>query len=1095
MPSFFSKVFKGRESNATSPKSKKKGLQEIGDIPAPQRPQWEDAWLRQEVDPEEVQELLRECTQELKSKALETPFLLLPFRPTSDPSAARTFIRNFFNAGSERAGKMRGQQLRQELRLTEPMVLCSVMKWCWSRLPGGVVSWEAYELFRIGEQAEWNPLPTHEKDSNLARDAFATFIPISVASDARSNIIFDFFDLLAAVAAYGKTNGLGGRNLSRLAGWWAFEHSDSGNGFDGGYRSWARAADATSHLFFAYLRSLSPDSVRGTNGVSTLPISLQKLVEATEYPPETPSSTLSRTTKVVMIVNSVSPTPFALLRRAKNFEYRDEDRALQQFADYEDPVQALTEECRRVLKCISSTNQSTVSSNKASTGLGDTSWSRFQDVGFSGMMDDSDNDGEAEDSAFPKYRRARQGLRTTSHSKTQNYGRPTTPSWADFLSVGFVDEPGNRWPAPLHLPSDQVLPPINTSRVNSPQTQKRQAENDLEPGELASINRLDLDDSFWWVWITSLAGEEPTERKAVFGRCALIETNITNGNWLVFEEKVQGTEPEPDLGAYVVEKKSRFGLTKRGRKSRGQSLAKKDHIAPQEDFYNRATQISPMSKTSIGPDQHARIQAAAAALQQKQRQQDFQHTGLRRARTDDAMSNKTNSVFTLQPVIMSEAAPAMQWANKFDKDAIRAAYLGNNFAGKGQSSETLEMNIPKTNGASHNNTTSNLPQNVSSAERDLPALPQEKSYELLRRPTRSPSPPPLPAMPSIEAEPGNEAAAKAAEVPLPNATPLEKEYLPPTDQAHIHPAQRSYAPVAPQPTLAQQAAKSAWSSANSTPEKSANSKRLQKQNNGTGFSRLFGKKKSENPKVPAPLDSQEVQPGLKAPQHSKLGGRMSYIRNKSEPQSTQASTEPVQKVEDPPVNSTVDDTPIASPITDTTPHPCRESQQSFSRVDSIEQHDADKAFKSFDQGPLDDVPAFVPEASSERGVSPEFFTPAEPETIQAPLENGFHTRAAAMLFNPNRAIEPDFDNEEIEQQPEELTREMSAPQDRWAQIRKNAAERAARQSEDYSRQSQSAKTDDGETTEEETIESRVARIKARVAELTGNMDGQNTVRR
>ena len=26
------------------------------------------------------------------------------------------------------------------------------MKWCWSRLPGGVVTWEAYELFKMGEQ-------------------------------------------------------------------------------------------------------------------------------------------------------------------------------------------------------------------------------------------------------------------------------------------------------------------------------------------------------------------------------------------------------------------------------------------------------------------------------------------------------------------------------------------------------------------------------------------------------------------------------------------------------------------------------------------------------------------------------------------------------------------------------------------------------------------------------------------------------------------------------------------------------------------------------------------------------------------------------
>lgn len=80
-------------------------------------------------------------------------------------------------------------------------------------------------------------------DSDLARDAFATFIPISVESDARTKIIFDFFDLMAAIAAHGKTNGMGGRKLSRLAGWWAFEQADTGNGFDGGYKGWSRFVD------------------------------------------------------------------------------------------------------------------------------------------------------------------------------------------------------------------------------------------------------------------------------------------------------------------------------------------------------------------------------------------------------------------------------------------------------------------------------------------------------------------------------------------------------------------------------------------------------------------------------------------------------------------------------------------------------------------------------------------------------------------------------------------------------------------------------------------------------------------------------------
>jgi len=74
----------------------------------------------------------------------------------------------------------------------------------------------------------------------MSRNAFNTFIPMSTDSESRRQIIFDFFDLLAAIAARGKTNGLGGRKLSRMAGWWAFEHSDNGKGFDGGYNSWAK---------------------------------------------------------------------------------------------------------------------------------------------------------------------------------------------------------------------------------------------------------------------------------------------------------------------------------------------------------------------------------------------------------------------------------------------------------------------------------------------------------------------------------------------------------------------------------------------------------------------------------------------------------------------------------------------------------------------------------------------------------------------------------------------------------------------------------------------------------------------------------------
>ena len=33
------------------------------------------------------------------------------------------------------------------------------MKWCWARLPGGIVNWETYEGFKVGEKGTQE---THE---------------------------------------------------------------------------------------------------------------------------------------------------------------------------------------------------------------------------------------------------------------------------------------------------------------------------------------------------------------------------------------------------------------------------------------------------------------------------------------------------------------------------------------------------------------------------------------------------------------------------------------------------------------------------------------------------------------------------------------------------------------------------------------------------------------------------------------------------------------------------------------------------------------------------------------------------------------------
>ncbi|EEH48105.1 uncharacterized protein PADG_04189 [Paracoccidioides brasiliensis Pb18] len=1020
--SFFARVFRSKDASSSKKQSKQNGVGQVQ-----QKPQWTDAFLRTEVSPEEVQELLHGCTIELKSRGLEIPFLLLPFRPNSDPSSARTFIRHYFSPPPERPEPLRGKHLSQELRLTEPMVLCSIMKWCWSRLPGGVVTWEAYELFKVGEQ-----------DSQFARDAFSTFIPLSVESDARTKIILDFFDLMSAVAAHGKTNGFGGRKLSRYAGWWAFDHTDSGNGFESSYKNWASAADATSHLFFAYLRSLSPDSIRGSNGISTLPISLQNLVQATEYPPEPPTLLQVESTKVVMIVDTVSPTPFALLRRAKNFEYRDSDLALQQFSNFDDPVRALTDECRRVLRCISSTNQSNVSAAaQESAALRDASWSRFEDLGFTDTIEEGDGENDG-DGTVTKHAGSL-GLRSAPHSRTADLGRPTTPSWADFLSSGFADENEPQSRPPFLLPPDKVLPPIQTVRGQSSQSHKRMfdQESSAEPGELASITTMDLDASFWWVWISSLSGEEPTQRKAVFGRCALIETSISGGRWFVLEEQVKGAAPEPEVGAYIAEKKGFFGFrSRKGRLIRRKSAVKK--ISTIEEPYQRANSTTAISKTSIGPDQHARIQAAAAALQRKHREQEQEQerAAEHRNKSDDLNYSKSNSIMSMQPLVMTEVSQAMKWANNYDKNAVRAAYLGNNMAGTGAPAESLQIS------------TNRLAQNGS------------------LNPSSSPPDCEHP-VPSKEDANASQFAAEQSEISKNTASDLDPATTPASEPPAIH----SVETASPERARGKK-------SLDSTEEH----KKLKKKPGNTTLKGMFSKKteKVEQPPVKptgaetsavaaarAALEgrtAQVAQPSTLAPSKLPTAHRLSGFGRKKPSESSPPQTNSKPNTPPVPEEPKTAHTPVTTPY-DGPPWTRREKElDALSRVDTNEKARADREFSSFDhQAPFVDQPAFVPADSPTTEEFPERDrqTHHPPAKQQAPV-NG-HDK------------------------PEPMEKPM-ALQDRWAQIRKNAAERAVHIDDHPSRRPEPEKTDDGETSGEETIESRVARIKARVAELTGNME-------
>lgn len=798
-------------------------------------------------------------------------------------------------------------------------------------------------------------------------------------------------------------------------------------------------------MFFAYLRSLSPDAASDVGGILALPRSLQALVSQTEYPPEEPSLIFKSTPRVLMVVDSVSPTPFALLRRAKHFNFREDDSTLHQFSEYNDPVDSLNDECKRVLNRISAANESVMPSNGTTTTVPvpEGSWSRFEDMGFSNISSDLATPGDLATGNV-----ADAGLRGSAGSNADLGGRPTTPSWGDFLSNGFPDPKKN--PSVL-LPPDKQLPHIaQAPRAFSSQSHVRHGDSGLEPGELAAVNYFDLDETFWWVWMTSLASEETTERKAVFGRCALIETSFNTHPWLVIEEQVKGASPGQDEGVYIAEKKGLFSFAKRSGLSRRKTLAKKKH--------NTMTQVPDRKMTDtpasrIDPEREDKVKAAARQLTVSHK------NGTQRYRNgdhDDDDMSKRNSVMTLQPMIVNEAAQAMKWTNAYDNKSsndIRNAYLQDPYAGRGYEVSSERLSIPAENGHSGPANVTSPPLSQVLSERDLPSLPKEaQEAEPVGAPPSPPTTPP--SQPSMPVEIGASSPA---------------QYTPRSDSMH---------PRSPE-TQTQEFTK---------PQKKSSS----------GLKKLFSRRKDAAP--------------------SRLSKPAQPVHEPVQPPTTFSSVpyEPSDIEQDSPDIHAMTAHPNASKHDSTTldalegrPRPSYEAPIPVEPVEEPQLHDD---YHQFNQGPLEDVPAFVPDDSTydtvghttRMGALLDPHLNGHEETIKTVPYHEVENHVPAPIPQVHAApagYASSVDDDDAAPPPVISRRPVSGPtaSDRWAQIRKNAAERAQRQQESdgishkqqsslYSAQSKTTTDVDDETSGEETIESRVARIKARVAELTGNME-------
>jgi len=451
-------------------------------------------------------------------------------------------------------------------------------------------------------------------------------------------------------------------------------------------------------------------------------------------------------------------------------------------------------------------------------------------------------------------------------------------------------------------------------------------------------------------------------------------------------------------------------------------------------------------------------------------------------------------------MIMKEASPAMQWASKYDKAAIREAYLANNTTGRGlgqMNGNVYHEGEPTPGGSA-------LQHNPSSTERDLPEIPVESQPAKREAqpvvPSKLPTPPPAPMPPTpapVEVTQQKYVSEKAAEVALPQdlhpVERIQKNGIAPRVEQSLEQTrvEEPRAVLTPEP----QDYKPVSSGSPESPKHHKLQKKVVKDET-RGFRKMFGRNKNRNSKLPENATTvlsgnqfETQKDGQLQAGGATIGRRFSGLKKNSLKFSSN-ETPAVASTPDPKAED--ETTPVQSPQ----PMPMSYEpslRDDSSRIDTADQREAHQAFSNFDQGPLEDMPAFAPSSASIQESEPDeaapppvvmrkeasapapvpYQTPVQPP-VQAPIQAPARApvQAPVPARGPPQAFAPSGQQAQIGGEPANEVSPVQV-QDRWAQIRKNAAERAAqRQTEDQSKGGNSAQTtttdSDGETIGEES---------------------------
>ncbi|CCH58767.1 hypothetical protein TBLA_0A09840 [Henningerozyma blattae CBS 6284] len=96
----------------------------------------------------------------------------------------------------------------------------------------------------------------------------------------------------------------------------------------------------------------------------------------------------------------------------------------------------------------------------------------------------------------------------------------------------------------------------STLNTNWPHSKYVSEKNTIQFDDYLQIKNVEIDKTFYWSWLSTLSNEQSNKKKSLFGRCVLLEFNISNNlnKFIFFEDTQINNKEEPEIKPLKVKK-------------------------------------------------------------------------------------------------------------------------------------------------------------------------------------------------------------------------------------------------------------------------------------------------------------------------------------------------------------------------------------------------------------------------------------------------------------------------------------------------------------------------------------------------------------